>query len=166
MARILLYVGQPHERQYSMSEKKVEIKRLNLPLMKLGVAAGIGMVLCGCGNDVASGRADGVVLRYASHDGCYRVVGPAWDSAKKIGGEWYFPITVGADGTDECVYWCREVSRGSCGNFAVESRNGDFYLSDAFFGHSDEMKVVTYMDIVSGSATNRIELERAEPLIE
>lgn len=32
MARILLYGGQPHERQYPMSEKKIEIARPNLPL--------------------------------------------------------------------------------------------------------------------------------------
>ena len=32
MARILLYGGQPHERQYPMREKKIEIKGPNLPL--------------------------------------------------------------------------------------------------------------------------------------
>lgn len=32
MARILLYGDQPHERQYPMSEKKIEIKGPNLPL--------------------------------------------------------------------------------------------------------------------------------------
>lgn len=96
--------------------------------IKLGIAAGIGMMLCGCGNDVASGREDGAELRYVSQDGRWRVVGPVWDSAKKIGGEWHFPITVGSDGVGERVYWCREVSRGSCGNFAVESKNGDFYF--------------------------------------
>ena len=131
--------------------------------IKLGIAAGIGMMLCGCGNDVASGREDVAELRYVSQDGRWRVVGPVWGSAKKIGGEWHFPITVGSDGADERVYWCREVSHGSCGNFAVESKNGDFYFSDSSFVHSGEMKFVTYMDFISGSATNRIELERVEP---
>lgn len=128
--------------------------------MKLGITAGIGIMLCGCGNDVTSGRTGDAELRYASHDGRYRVVGPVWDAAKKIGGEWHFPIRVGGNGADERVYWCREVSRGSCGNFAVESKNGDFYFSDSSFAHSGEMKLVTYMDFISGITTNRIELMR------
>jgi hypothetical protein len=127
------------------------------------VVVGIGLMLCGCGNDASSSAEHQGVLQYVSQDGRWRVVGPVWDSAKKIGGEWNFPITVGFDGADERVYWCREVSRGSCGNFAVESKNGDFYFSDSSFAHSGEMKFVTYMDFISGSATNRIELKRAEP---
>jgi hypothetical protein len=95
--------------------------------MKLtAVVVGIGLMLCGCGNDASSGTKRQDVLQYVSQDGRWRVVGPVWDSAKKIGGEWHFPIMVGSDGADERVYWCREVSRGSCGNFAVESKNGDF----------------------------------------
>ena len=131
--------------------------------MKLGaVVVGIGLMLCGCGNDASSGAERQDVLQYVSQDGRWRVVGPVWDSAKKIGGEWHFPITVGVDGADERVYWCREVSRGSCGNFAVESKNGDFYFSDSSFAHSGEMKFVTYMDFISGITTNRIELGRIE----
>ena len=126
------------------------------------VVVGIGLMLCGCGNDASSSAEHQGVLQYISQDGRWRVVGPVWDSAKKIGGEWIFPITVGFDGADERVYWCREVSRGSCGNFAVESKNGDFYFSDSSFAHSGEMKFVTYMDFISGSATNRIELKRIE----
>lgn len=131
--------------------------------MKLAaVAVGIGLMLCGCGNDASSGTKRQDVLQYVSQDGRWRVVGPVWDSAKKIGDEWHFPITVGSDGVGERVYWCREVSRGSCGNFAVESKNGDFYFSDSSFAHSGEMKFVTYMDFISGITTNRIELGRIE----
>ena len=46
------------------------------------------------------------------------------------------------------------------GNFEVVSNDGAFYFSDSSFCHSDEMKLVTYMDFISGITTNRIELGR------
>lgn len=131
--------------------------------IKLSAAAvGIGLMLCGCGNEASSDAGHQEVRQYASPDGNYRVVGPVWDCSKRIDGEWYFPVMVAENGKDGRVCWCREVSRGSSGNFEVVSNDGAFYFSDSSFCSSDEMKFVTYMDIISGTATNRIELERIE----
>ena len=102
------------------------------------------------------------MLLYKSQDGHWRVIGPVWDCSKRIDGEWYFPVMVAENGKDGRVCWCREVSRGSSGNFEVVSNDGAFYFSDSSFCSSDEMNFVTYMDIISGTATNRIELERIE----
>jgi hypothetical protein len=131
--------------------------------IKLSAAVvGIGLMLCGCGNEASSDAGHQEVRQYASPDGNYRVVGPVWDCSKRIDGEWYFPVMVAENGKDGRVCWCREVSRGSGGNFEVVSNDGAFYFSDSSFCSSDEMKFVTYMDIISGTATNRIELERIE----
>ena len=131
--------------------------------IKLSAAAvGIGLMLCGRGNEASSDAGHQEVRQYASTDGNYRVVGPVWDCSKRIDGEWYFPVMVAENGKDGRVCWCREVSRGSSGNFEVVSNDGAFYFSDSSFCSSDEMKFVTYMDIISGTATNRIELGRIE----
>lgn len=103
------------------------------------------------------------VTQYVSQDGRYYVVGPIWECVKQIDGKDHFPVVVaGKKGIEGCVYWCREISRGSSGNFEVVSNDGAFYFSDSSFCSSDEMKFVTYMDIISGTATNRIELGRIE----
>ena len=102
------------------------------------------------------------VTQYVSDDGRHYVVGPIWECVKQIDGEEHFPVVVAGKGKEGRVYWCREVSRGSSGNFEVVSNDGAFYFSDSSFCSSDEMKFVTYMDIISGTATNRIELGRIE----
>ena len=131
--------------------------------MKLtAVAVGIGLMLCGCGNDASSGTKRQDVLQYVSQDGRWRVVGPVWDCSKQIDGEWYYPVVVAEKGKDGRVCWCRGVSHGSSGNFDVISKDGTFYFSDSSFCCSDEMKLVTYMDFISGIATNRVELGRVE----
>ena len=131
--------------------------------IKLSAAVvGIGLMLCGYGNEATSDVGHQEVRQYASPDGNYRVIGPAWDCSKRIDGEWYFPVMVAEKGKDGRVCWCREVSRGSSGNFEVVSNDGAFYFSDSSFCSSDEMKFGTYMDIISGTATNRIELGRVE----
>lgn len=131
--------------------------------MKLtAVVVGIGLMLCGCGNDASSGTKRQDVLQYVSQDGRWRVVGPVWDCSKQIDGEGYYPVMVIESGKDGCVCWCRAVSRGSSGNFDIISNDGTFYFSDSSFCHSDEMKFVTYMDVISGTTTNRIELGRIE----
>ena len=131
--------------------------------MKLtAVVMGIVIILCGCGNDASSRAEHQGVLQYASQDGNWRVVGPIWDCSKQIDGEWYYPVVVAEKGKDGRVCWCRGVSHGSSGNFDVISKDGTFYFSDSSFCSSDEMKFVTYMDIISGTATNRIELGRIE----
>lgn len=129
--------------------------------MKLtAVVVGIGLMLCGCGNDASSGAKRQDVLQYVSQDGRWRVVGPVWDCSKQIDGKWYYPVVVAEKGKDGRVCWCREVSHGSSGNFDVISNDGTFYFSDSSFCSSDEMKFVTYMDFISGITTNRIELMR------
>ena len=129
--------------------------------MKLtAVVVGIGLMLCGCGNDASSGTKRQDVLQYVSQDGRWRVVGPVWDCSKQIDGKWYYPVVVAEKGKDGRVCWCREVSHGSSGNFDVISNDGTFYFSDSSFCSSDEMKFVTYMDFISGITTNRIELMR------
>ena len=131
--------------------------------IKLGIAAGIGMMLCGCGNDVTYGRVDGAELRYVSQNGRWRVVGPVWDCSKQIDGKWYYPVVVAEKGKDGRVCWCREVSHGSSGNFDIVSNDGAFYFSDNSFCYSDEMKDITYMDFISSTTTNRVVLNRIEP---
>ena len=140
-----------------------------MKLMKLFmVSVAAGCMLLGCGKEAFSGdehqdeRSHTSVLLYKSQDGHWRVIGPIWDCSKQIDGEWYFPVMVAENGKDGRVCWCREVSRGSSGNFEVVSNDGTFYFSDSSFCSSDEMKFVTYMDIISGTATNRIELGRIE----
>ena len=137
-----------------------------MKLFMVSVAA--GCMLLGCGKEVFSGdghqseKCHASVLQYASQDGNWRVVGPVWDCSKQIDGEGYYPVMVIESGKDGRVCWCRAVSRGSSGNFDVISNDGAFYFSDSSFCSSDEMKFVTYMDIISGAATNRIELGRIE----
>ncbi len=129
--------------------------------MKLtAVALSIVLMLCGCGNDASSRAEHQGVLQYASQDGNYRVVGPVWDCSKQINGKCHYPIVIAEKGKDGCIYWCHEVSHGSSGNFDVISKDGTFYFSDSSFCCSDEMKLVTYMDFISGITTNRIELGR------
>lgn len=131
--------------------------------IKLSAAVvGIGLMLCGCGNDASLGTKRQDVLQYVSQDGNWRVVGPIWDCSKQIDGEWYYPVVVAEKGKDGRVCWCRGVSHGSSGNFDVISKDGTFYFSDSSFCCSDEMKLVTYMDFISGITTNRIELGRIE----
>ena len=140
-----------------------------MKVMKLFmVSMATGCMLLGCGKEAFSGderqdeRSHTPVLLYKSQDGNWRVVGPIWNCSKRIDGEWYFPVMVAENGKDGRVCWCREVSRGSSGNFEVVSNDGAFYFSDSSFCHSDEMKLVTYMDFISGITTNRIELGRIE----
>ena len=137
--------------------------------MKLtAVVAGVGLMLCGCGKEVFSGdghqseKGHASVLQYVSQDGRWRVVGPVWDCSKQIDGEWYYPVVVAEKGKDGRVCWCRGVSHGSSGNFDVISKDGTFYFSDSSFCCSDEMKLVTYMDFISGITTNRVKLGRIE----
>ncbi len=132
--------------------------------MKLtAVAVGIGLMLCGCGNDASSDAGHQEVKQYASPDGNYRVVGPVWDCSKQIDGKWYYPVVVAEKGKDGRVCWCREVSHGSSGNFDIVSNDGAFYFSDNSFCYSDEMKDITYMDFISSTTTNRVVLNRIEP---
>lgn len=130
----------------------------------LAMVASINLMLCGCGNDVH--RQDALehapVLQFVSYDEQWRVIGPVWDCSRQIGGKCHYPILITEKGKDGRVYWCHEVSRGSSGNFDVASEDGLFYLSDSSFCHSDEMKVITYMDFVSGAVTNRVELKRID----
>ena len=137
--------------------------------MKLSaVAVGVCVMLSGCGEKASSGgvrqgtQKQASVPQYVSQDGCWRVSGPVWDCSRRIDGEWHYPVAISKEGQDGRVCWCREVSHGSCGNFDVASEDGLFYLADSSFCHSDEMKVITYMDFVSGAVTNRIELKRID----
>ena len=102
------------------------------------------------------------VTQYVSDDGRHYIVSPIWECAKKIDGEEHFPVVVARKGMEGCVYWCREKSRGSCGNFEVKSSDGDFRLVDNSFCHSDEMAPVTYAEFVSGGTTNKVALERKD----
>ena len=100
------------------------------------------------------------VMQYVSQDGRRYVVGPIWECVKQIGGEQHFPVVVAGKGMEGRVYWCREKSRGSSGNFEVEAHGGDFRLADNSFCHSDEMAPVIYAEFVSGGTTNKVALER------
>ena len=132
--------------------------------MKLtAVVVGIGLMLCGCGNDASSSAEHQGVLQYVSQDGGWRVVGPVWDCSKQIDGTWYYPVVVAEKGKDGRVCWCREVSHGSSGNFDIVSNDGAFYFSDNSFCYSDGMKDITYMDFISSTMTNRVVLNRIEP---
>ena len=132
--------------------------------MKLtAVVVGIGLMLCGCGNDASSGTKRQDVLQYVSQDGNYRVVGPVWDCSKQINGKCHYPIVIAEKGKDGCIYWCHEVSHGSSGNFDIVSNDGAFYFSDNSFCYSDEMKDITHMDFISSTTTNRVVLNRTEP---
>lgn len=102
------------------------------------------------------------VAQYVSQDGRYYVVGPVWECVKQIDGKDRFPVVVAGKGIEGCVYWCREISRGSSGNFEVESQHGDLRLVDGSFCHSDEMAPVIYADFVSGGTANKVALERKD----
>ena len=58
------------------------------------------------------------------------------------------------------VYWCRETSRGSSGNFVVESQDGDFRLTDNSFCHSDETDLLMYAEFASDGATSQVALKK------
>ena len=136
-----------------------------LCLALLGAAVGVGIVIGTNQNRYnrlcrfLTGEAN--ILMYSSQDGRYRVVGPIWECARLVDGRPCYPVVVGCGEGDGRVYWCHETSRGSSGNFEVESEAGDFSLSDSSFCHSDEMNFVAYMDVFSNGVTNRVELERA-----
>ena len=100
------------------------------------------------------------VTQYVSQDGRHYVVGPIWECVKQIDGEQHFPVVVAGKGMESRVYWCREISRGSSGNFEVESQCGDFRLADNSFCHSDETSPVTYAEFVSNGIADTISLER------
>lgn len=102
------------------------------------------------------------VTQYVSDDGRHYIVGPIWECAKKIDGEEHFPVVVARKGMEGCVYWCREKSRGSSGNFEMESQHGDFRLADNSFCHSDETAPAIYAEFVSGGTTNKVALERKD----
>ena len=102
------------------------------------------------------------VTQYVSDDGKYYIVGPIWECEKQINGEQHFPVVAAGKGMEGCVYWCRETSRGSSGNFEVEAQHGDFRLVDGSFCHSDEMPPVIYAEFVSGGTTNKVALERKD----
>ena len=102
------------------------------------------------------------VTQYVSDDGRHYVVGPIWECVKQIDGEQHFPVVVAGKGMEGRVYWCRETSRGSSGNFEVEAHGGDFRLVDGSFCHSDEMAPVIYAEFVSGGTTNKVALERKD----
>lgn len=100
------------------------------------------------------------VTQYVSDDGRRYVVGPIWKCAKQIDGEQHFPVVVAGKGMDGRVYWCRETSRGSSGNFVVESQDGDFRLADNSFCHSDETDLLMYAEFISNGIADTISLER------
>ena len=100
------------------------------------------------------------VTQYVSDDGRHYIVGPIWECAKKIDGEEHFPVVVARKGMEGCVYWCREKSRGSSGNFEVEAQDGDFRLADNSFCHSDETAPAIYAEFVSNGISGQISLER------
>ena len=102
------------------------------------------------------------VTQYVSDDGRHYIVGPIWECAKKIDGKEHFPVVVARKGMEGCVYWCREKSRGSSGNFEVEAHGGDFRLADNSFCHSDETAPAIYAEFVSGGTTNKVALERKD----
>lgn len=100
------------------------------------------------------------VAQYVSQDGRYYVVGPIWECVKQIDGKDHFPVVVAGKGIEGCVYWCREISRGSSGNFEVESQHGDFRLVDNSFCHSDAMDLPARAEFVSEGTAVKIPLER------
>ena len=136
------------------------MKRLFMFAALLGAAASVG--LAGCGSSREASKEDGHdgVPRYLSKDGLYRVVGPNWSRAREVDGLLCYPVVVGCGEKEDRIYWCHETSWGSSGNFVVSSQSGDFSLSDSSFCHSDEMKSIIYMDVLSNGVANRIELER------
>ena len=69
---------------------------------------------------------------------------------------------VAGKGLEGRVYWCRETSRGSSGNFEVESQGGDFRLTDNSFCHSDETAPVTYAEFVANGTADKISLRRKD----
>ena len=136
------------------------MKRLFMFAALLGAAASVG--LAGCGSSREASKEDGHddVPRYLSKDGLYRVVGPTWSRAREVDGLLCYPVVVGCGEKEDRIYWCHETSWGSSGNFVVSSQSGDLSLSDSSFCHSDEMKSMIYMDVLSNGVANRIELER------
>lgn len=126
----------------------------------LGATASVGLAGCGSSRDASEEDVHDGVLRYVSRDGHYRVVGPNWSRAREICGQVCYPVVVGCGEKEERIYWCHEISWGSSGNFTVSSQSGDFTLSDGSFCHSDEMKSMIYMDVLSKGVANRVELER------
>ena len=100
------------------------------------------------------------VTQYVSQDGRHYVVGPIWECVKQIDGEQHFPVVVAGKGMEGRVYWCRETSRGSSGNFEVESQGGDFRLTDNSFCHSAETDLLTYAEFVSDGTANRVVLKK------
>ena len=127
----------------------------------LGSTASVGLAVCGSSHEASKEGGHDGVLRYVSKDRLYRVVGPNWSRAREICGQVCYPVVVGCGEKEEHIYWCHETSWGSSGNFTVLSQSGDFTLSDSSFCHSDEMKSMTYMDVLSKGVDNRVELERA-----
>ena len=98
--------------------------------------------------------------QYVSDDGRHYIVGPIWECAKKIDGEEHFPVVVARKGMEGCVYWCREKSRGSSGNFEMESQDGDFRLTDNSFCHSDETDLLMYAEFASDGTTSQVALKK------
>ena len=102
------------------------------------------------------------ILVYSSQDGRCRVIGPIWDCARRVDGRLRYPVVVNCGESDGRVYWCHETSRGSSGNFKVESEAGDFSLYDNSYCHSDEATCLMQMTVVSGGTTNCVELVRRQ----
>ena len=98
--------------------------------------------------------------QYVSDDGRHYIVGPIWECVKQIDGEQHFPVVVARKGMEGCVYWCREKSRGSSGNFEMESQDGDFRLTDNSFCHSDETDLLMYAEFASDGATSQVALKK------
>ena len=137
------------------------VKKFFALVALLGATASIGLTVCSRRREVSKEDGHADVLRYVSKDGLYKVVGPNWGRAREIGGQLCYPVVVGCGEKDERIYWCHETSWGSSGNFAVSSQSGDFTFSDNSYCHSDEMKSVAHMDVLSNGVANRVELGRA-----
>lgn len=136
----------------------------SLCLALLGVAVGVGIVIGTnqnrCNRVLRFFTGEANILMYSSQDGRYRVVGPIWECGRQVDGRPCYPVVVGCGESDRRVYWCRETSRGSSGNFEVESEAGDFSLSDSSFCYSDEARVWTYMTFSDEGVTNKVMLGR------
>ena len=135
-----------------------------LCLALLGVVVGVGIVIGTNQNRFNRMRqfltGETNILMYSSQDGRYRVVGPIWKCGRQVDGRLHYPVVVGCGESDGRVYWCHATSRGSSGNFEVESEAGDFSLSDGSFCHSDEARALTCMTFVGEGTTNKVVLER------
>lgn len=110
----------------------------------LGFAASVA-ALCGCTDPQG---ADFPFAGYYSQDGRIAVEFPRWKDGVEdpVNRKWYTPVVVHyrEKGRDSRVVtnMCCEVDRGSCGNYALESRDGLMLLEDYSYCNNGDPEAI------------------------